>query len=167
MARSLDVQGGFGVQIVGDKELMALFAALGKLDNRKRNTVVRRSLGIAARPIRKNARARVPVETGLLKKSIGIKTKTYRHSGASVALVGPRHGFKVKVGEKRATLRQALKSGSATKDVFQDPTKYAHLVEKHKPFLKPAFDNSTGSVTASLKKNFAKGLIKLAKRGGK
>lgn len=54
----------------------------------------------------------VPQATGLLKKSLGKKTKTYTGSGTVIVVVGPRSGFKTVIAGKK-----------------HDPTKYAHLVE--------------------------------------
>lgn len=56
------------------------------------------------------AKLTVPEKTGLLKKSQGSRVKTYQ-SGAVVAIVGARRGFRKRVGNK-----------------FVDPAKYDHLV---------------------------------------
>ena len=158
---------GFGIRLVGDKELKRAFKQLARLDERKKNTIVRQALGKAAKPILKNARARVPVESGLLKKSLGVKTKTYRRSGVSIAVIGPRKGFKTKVGGVKTRVGSA--KGDETRQV-RNPAKYAHLVElgtEHsaaKPFLEPALGNNRQTVLNTFRREIPRRLIRLAQK---
>src|SRR5437660_1353222 len=85
-----------------------------------RNKITRKALGEVAKKINKDARAGIPVESGLLKKSEGWVTRTYRNSSTVVIMVGPRHGFKQLVTMKRGW--------GAGRQMWRDPTKYAHLV---------------------------------------
>ena len=52
--------------------------------------IARRELGkavrAAAKPVIKTARARVPIATGELRKSLGTKSKTYKHAGGGTAV---------------------------------------------------------------------------------
>lgn len=103
----------------------------------------------ATRPVVVSAKAAVAVESGALKKSIGLRTKVYRQTGVMIFVVGPRSGF--------AGLYQGRK---------RDPRFYAHLVEgghvvkiraagivgkvAPKPFLKPALETNASVITATL-----------------
>jgi len=122
--------------VIGEKELMRRLNSLGSQG--KRNKIVRPAINEAASKINKKAKALVIEETGLLRKSIGVKRATKR--GVVFAVVGPRHGFKREV-------ERTLPSGDRA-SVLANPTKYAHLVEfgtRHSPphpFLRPAHDGT-------------------------
>lgn len=114
-----------------DKVLAKLANLKGSLIRR----IVRQALNKAATPILKTAKQSVPVDTGLLKKSLGRKSKTYK-SGTLMQIIGARSGFKTPVGVNRK---------GRTK--YQNPTQYLHLVEfgtsrsEAKPFLGPALSS--------------------------
>mgnify|MGYP006935485075 CR=1 FL=1 len=113
-------RGGVSVHmdLTGDKKLIA---ALNSLGGTQLNKIVRAAETKAMRPMAKSAKANAPVETGTLKKSIGVKTKTYRRSGTVVTVVGPRIGFEREVTVETPT-------GERIREV-RNPSKYAHLVE--------------------------------------
>ena len=101
--------------------------ALAQIKRSIANRILRTAMRKAAKPIWDAAKSNVAVETGLLKKSLFAKVKTYP-SGVTVAVVGPRKGFKM------AATKGVRKAGSATAKRFaksqgRNPTKYAHLVE--------------------------------------
>ena len=127
---------GDSVRIVGGKALMKRLDSMRTQGSR--NRIVRPAVSAAATKINKKAKSLAVEETGLLKKSIGIRRFTKR--GAIFAVVGPRHGFKQDV-------QRTAPSGEIV-TVTSDPTKYAHLVEfgtKHSspnPFLRPAYDST-------------------------
>ena len=114
---------GFNMSMTGNAELDR---RLRLLPDKLQSRVVKKGIRAAGKPILKTAKARVPVETGALKKSLGTKLKTYRHSGNSVLIIGPRTDDRYTKGERK-------------------PHKYAHLVErgtKHipaVPFMRFAF----------------------------
>lgn len=90
----------------------------------------------AMKPITKTARGLVPVDSGLLKKSLGSVQRRYASRGVFYTAVGPRSGFAKQVNGKN-----------------RDPRFYAHLVEfgvKNHPKAK------SGMVTgkAFLRKSF-------------
>jgi hypothetical protein len=74
--------------------------------------VARKAMYAMTTPVLQTARAKVRVRYGILKRSLGRVIKTYRQSGATVGVVGPRKGFRVIIKGKPV-----------------DPVKYAHLVE--------------------------------------
>lgn len=79
-------------------------------------------------------------DTGTLKNSIGFRVKPYKRRGNVFAVVGPRRGFKGPDG--------------------RDPAKYGHLVEfghttkngkvAINPFMRPAWDETRGEMTATI-----------------
>jgi len=106
--------------VQGDR---ALIRRLGALKRGIARRIVSRASNKVIGPVAKAAKRNCPVDTGLLKKSIGKRTKTYRGSGAVVSVVGPRKGF----------------AGQDAQGRQKDPTKYAHLAERKHGFLKAAW----------------------------
>ncbi len=99
-----------GLKIEGVEDVEKALLAIGvKVAQKVVKTAVRKGSKI----ILKKARDLVPVDTGALKKSLGIKRKIYRRSGVMVDIVGPRKGFE-KTGPDGKT---------------RNPVNYAHLVE--------------------------------------
>ncbi len=80
------------VTVSGDKETMA---ALAELRNSVQKRLVEGAGRAALKPVVADVRARCPVNTGALKKSIGTKkaSKAYVQDGEIVLSVGARHGF--------------------------------------------------------------------------
>lgn len=142
------------VQILGEEALIAAINQLAKDSTRRK--IMRPAIREAASKISKAAKSKVPVETGLLKKSIGVKVVTYK-SGTIYAAIGPRSGFKRKV-------QRTMPSTGKKREVLSNPTKYAHLVEfgtsrfAKKPFMRPAMD-SVNSM-AIIRRRAAKELIR-------
>lgn len=119
--------------------------ALIQLGEKTRKQIVRRAVKKAAAPILKTAKARAPVETGLLKISLATKIKHYKRSGTWMVIIGARFRFK---GKKVAAIRAASKGVRGER---KTPALYAHLVEfgtrvrsqhpgvKPQPFMRPAW----------------------------
>lgn len=148
---------GISGKLDGMKQSLASLAGLGRT---VRNQILRKALDKATQPMLKRAKQLAPRgPTGLLRKSLGRKIKTYRRSGVVVAILGPRKGFRKVVNGKPV-----------------DPVRYAHLVElgrgavavkkarilssgtkvfgrrvrpaPAKPFLKPAFQQGKKAAEA-------------------
>lgn len=102
--------------------------ALADLQNALRNRILRRAVLDATKPVYDAERQMVPEDTKLLRKSIGRTVKVYRNSGVVVGLVGPR----TKMGA------QVTPRGRKT-PIFRNPTRYAHLADRHSPFVAPAW----------------------------
>ena len=135
------------MRIEGLEELRDKLLKLKRVTGRK---VVRKALNEASKPILRTAKAKVPVDTGLLRKSLGRKQKSYR-GGRSVVIIGPRTGFK----------REVTVAG---KKQVRNPAKYSHLVEfgtrrtAAKPFLRPAFDELLHQTVAAITNTIADGI---------
>ncbi|MCC6797718.1 MAG: HK97 gp10 family phage protein [Candidatus Hydrogenedentes bacterium] len=158
--------------LTGDKELIAKLNGLGGRVYRK---VVARASRKAFAPVAKDAKAKAPKETGLLKKSMGVKQKRYPRAGRIITLVGPRTGFATDV---------TVNTPSGERTMRRDPVKYAHLVEygtaphsikigdgepyQHpggapKPFMRPAFDNNESRAKQIMRSELAAGVVREAK----
>lgn len=85
------------ISLSGDKELDAKLATLAA---RVQKRLIKKAVGFAGRRIRKDMRDNVPVDEGMLRKSIGTVTRTYRQSGNVLLVVGPRKGFVAENGER-------------------------------------------------------------------
>ncbi len=87
---------------------------------------------------------------GQLKKSLGSKVKSYSRTKTSVAIIGPRTGFRKQIG----VYVKGGKKHHAGEPIIIDPVKYAHLVEKGtktqapQDFLGPA-GKTGGKVTGA------------------
>jgi len=102
-------------EIIGAKELEK---ALRTLPNKIQDKVLKSALRSGAQVIRKEAKARVPVRSGVLKDSITVKTATEKQRDQGLVFVG----FD-KTASRRAHLTEYGTSHSA-----------AH------PFMRPALD---------------------------
>lgn len=126
-----------GFTITGGKELAAL---LKKLPDRVFNNVVRKANQDIMRPALKTAKQLAAKDTGVLRQSIGIKTKVYKKRGVVFTAIGPRVEFskKVKHGGGKSGVRW--------------PVKYAHLVENgHRIARKGTVLNRRGQTLAQAK----------------
>lgn len=86
-----------------------------------RKKALKKALRSASRPIIKDARGRVPVESEMLKRSLGVKVaQGRRRRSTAYAVIGPRTKFKAKKLEEKL---------SGTGMERRRPSKYAHLVE--------------------------------------
>lgn len=172
-----------GIVLQGFTELEQQMMKLPKNLLRK---VITQATQKAMKPVVAAARANLKpghgLDTGLLKKSMGIKTKRLRF--ASFTVVGPRVGFKATVGSEmknkatRSSDGKLQSGGSRTLTKTIDPVRYAHLVEfghtyngihvAPMPFMRPAFDQNVPRVLLSLREALASGVIRYATvRGGK
>lgn len=165
----------FGVSIKGIAELRK---SLNRLPAEFLKGAERSVLRAGGKPIVKAAKSRAPVgkgqHRGLLKKSIGMNVKKI---GSSItARVGPRTGFRVKVGTKKLRKDSMAKMRDGTRilaaaagsevPVYKDPNKYSHLVElgtsrsPANPFIRPAIDSASGEVLTAMSDGLSKYLTK-------
>jgi HK97 gp10 family phage protein len=143
------------MELFGDKELAKVFKTLG---DRVQRRVLRGAVNAASTPVSRAAKSKAPKESGLLKKSIGKKVKTYPDRGVVVGIIGPKTSV---VGEYKGKKRW--------------PAKYAHLREKGfinavgefvppEPFLGPAMERTKGQQISIMQEKLAAGVIKEAAR---
>lgn len=137
-------------KLEGGKELQRALKTLGVRVQRK---VLRQAVNAASTPVVKAARRKAPKQSGLLRKSLGKKLKTYTKNGTVMALVGPRKDVE---GEHEGEKRR--------------PARYAHLVENGhvaadgthvpaQPFLRPAFDETQPQALDTMRRKLAAGVV--------
>jgi HK97 gp10 family phage protein len=144
--------------LVGEKELRRM---LESLPRKMSGPVVRKALREGAKPILAAARAAAPIsddkDPGGLKKSMspgrGIRIRTYRRSGTTVAVIGPAwpqgaHGHLIEFG---------------TEPRFTKDGKYRGIGPA-KPFFRPAFDANIGRAKRIIAIVMARGLAAAAKK---
>jgi HK97 gp10 family phage protein len=137
------------MELHGAKDLQDLLNGLGDRVLRK---VARQSVSAGATPIAQSAKANAPEQSGLLRKSIKKKVKTYKDTQTVVAIVGPDSSVRGEYkGEKRV------------------PAKYAHLVEDGHidangnhvpahPFMRPAADANESRSAQIIEQKMADGI---------
>jgi HK97 gp10 family phage protein len=153
--------------------LEALFGQLAQVRKPStRTAILRRGITKGTRLVRKTARQMAPVYKGkylvprLLRRSMDFKVQTYP-SGAVVGVIGPAKGHKTQAGVRTRGKRKG-------QPYYQDPTKYAHLVEKGTKrsrsfqFMQRAWEQTQAQVRAILEEEIGLGVEKaLAKEVGK
>jgi HK97 gp10 family phage protein len=98
-------------------------AGTGSKGRREAKGIMRKAIRAGAAPMRKSIKSAVPVNTGVLKKSMFVKVKQYP-SGVSVGIIGPRvRGKNGKTASGTVAVR-GIKFKTEL-DAF-----YAHMVEK-------------------------------------
>jgi HK97 gp10 family phage protein len=94
--------------------LAAALASLDAVPKALRKKLLKKAVTLASRRVTRQAKANIKgVGTGLLKRSLGQKLKSYQGGEVQVGLVGPRKGFATVVRGRKA-----------------DPVRYSHFVEK-------------------------------------
>lgn len=108
--------------IDGIPELQAALKAMRGSDI---NRAVRYASKKAIAPVVKSMKTNAPRETGLLRRYISWKQKTYKN-GTTVTLAGPRkrHGLK-----QRVSVKKNINGKRFTVSQARNPEMYAHLVE--------------------------------------
>lgn len=133
---------------VDDRRLMTIFRTLPDKVARK---VGRAAVNAGATPVLKAAKGEVPVGlTGNLRKSLGKKTKYYRRSGSSVAMVGPRIG-----GGHLGYHGHLIEDGHVNRDGSFTPGN---------PWLKRATSQTEQAARAAIKSKLAQGIVQEATR---
>lgn len=164
-------------QKLGSGAIQALARKLNEFDRKASRKAIRKGVNEATKLVAADAKANVPKRTGLLKKSIGRRVRSYRGGTIISGIVGPRSGF--------AT---TLKNGKKV-----NPAKYAHLVEfgrkavkvkkallladkfakqvfgkevaavAPRPWLRPAWDKNEGRAVGELAKALNEAIAEFAR----
>lgn len=118
-----------GITVIGDKKLIKKLKRLGPRIFKKS---IKKPLRRGAKPFVKSARGAAQRETNTLRKSLGVRIRTYGRSGVIMALIGPRSSI----------------TGVGPDGRVRKPVKYAHLVEfgtdetPARPFMRPAWEQN-------------------------
>lgn len=120
--------GAISMNMTGDKRLQRLLY-------QARTVEVRGAAASAAskawRPVAKTmkANAKNVTETKTVWRSIGFRVKTYRNSGNTVVIVGPRRQKAANVEVDTDDFQQDVLGFYDTREEYRDPVKYVHLIE--------------------------------------
>jgi len=117
--------------------LKELDRAINKLPQELQRKAYRSVLSTGARVIAKNAKRHVTVDSGNLKKAIGIKVNAKR--GTPVAIIGVKRVTSVNINSKKKT------AVNYAKNVEQGT---AHT--EARPFIRPAVDESANEVLSKM-----------------
>lgn len=129
---------------------------LEKIGQKILGKTLRKAVNAAASQVLKAAKSSVPVQSGLLKKSLGKKVRLYKGGTVAVALIGPRTGFKKIVviaagkGAVASTKKGQKLLAQGGRTYTRNPARYAHLVEKKRPFLRPAMASSKDAASGAM-----------------
>jgi len=163
--------------------------AMDLIGRRATQSAVRRALYAGAVIMRDEARRRVPIRTGALRKSIVASTdkaKSGQNPAARVRIVNKVFGMRAnKAGKMRLKHLGSSSTASIAGNIY--PRNYAHMVEfgtrahylgaggkqhpgaRPKPFLRPAFESKIDAAKARfaevIQAEFAKALSARSKKG--
>ena len=146
------MSGMFEIKI-DPREFIAIGKKLKQLGGPVANRIVKRAANYAMTPIPMAAKRKVPVKHGLLKKSIGKKSKFYKQNGVATCIVGPRTGYGEMINGKN-----------------HDPAMYGYVVEQGsktapaQPFLRPALYENKELILQRYKENALLNIEKEAKK---
>lgn len=141
--------------------LAPVLKLLGQFRRGAANRILRAAITKASRLVRQIAASKVPVKTGALKKSLGVKIKTYR-DGRTIGVIGPRTDVKGKPPKYRKLYRVP----GSKKKVLRNPSMYAHLVEfgtkrsRPRPFMRPAYEAAKAQVASVVIRELKAGIAK-------
>lgn len=136
--------------------LEATFARLRAFDKKLRNKVNRSAMTAGSKPVYDAMRGLVQVESGLQKKSLGRVTRVYSTTGTAMFIVGPRTGFKQMVAIKYRYDAQGVRRRRKTpRLVLRHATKYTHLIERQKSFVKAAGEQAKDASAAAMQAVYA------------
>ena len=158
-----------GMTLTGDAALDVAFRELPERIQRKH---LRRGVRRAGTAISRAAKVAAPIESGLLKKSIGQRVFTHRDKLGVGTRIGPRKGWRRAVYlNKKGALKayskrkQAEAVAAGAKLEYRDPARYGHLVElglNGQPFMTPAFEGNKGAALGHVAESLREGLVKEA-----
>jgi HK97 gp10 family phage protein len=148
MARNTLIDGSLHISLAGDKELDHKLATLS---GRVQRRLIKKAVGFAGRRIRKDMRDHVPVDEGVLKKSIGTKTKTFK-DGNTLLVVGPRKGFVAENGERADKYAIGIEHGWRGREPI--------------PFARTAYERGKATVVEDFQAGLGNGIEKEALKSG-
>lgn len=161
-------KGSSNITLKGDRELRRLFNELPK---RVVKRGLRQAMNAASTPIAKAARQSAPRESGVLKKAMGKKIKTYTN-GNVVAVVGAKRDVSGSYrGQKRVPANYIhLVEQGVRSHLIPQPKR--HRILRHpgysgKTFLQKAYDANVQSAVAIASRKLAQVVESEAAKLGK
>ena len=111
-----------------------LLKQLQRLDKITKAKIARKVLRSSSRPILNDAKMRVPVDTGTLKRSLRIRTKVNVRGASATVGSSTTYAHLVELGTKPHSMTRRNRGGT-----FKH--RRNHPGAQPKPFLRPAFDS--------------------------
>lgn len=135
-----------------------------------RKTILRKATTAGGQILSREVKARAPRETGLLRRSISYKIRSYDGGARFLAVVGPRSGIKeavVTLGGTSVLARSKkgkalLAAGGETS--FRAPVRYAHLLEfgtsksAAQPFMRTAIASAHDRIVEAMRQVIEAGI---------
>jgi HK97 gp10 family phage protein len=146
------------IGIIGDKQLQDVWKNAN--DKQMLRALASGMTRIGA-VVRSAARARVQKETGVLKRSIGVKSSKSKRRSAHYVVIGPRKEF-LERGRRPVKYAHLVEGG--TKPHGYKTRKGTHPGAKAKPFLGPALDATRPQIRRILIEAATKALQRMKAR---
>lgn len=142
-----------GAVSVDDRELLR---QLGRLEKVTQRRVTQKILRRSGAPIRADAKRRVPVKTGRLKRSIKTYTKIQRYRAEGRVESREPYAHLVELGTSAHFQKRKLRHEKRAR-------RFLHPGAKPKPFLRPAFDSHKDEAVGIAKNTLREEIDKIAK----
>jgi HK97 gp10 family phage protein len=162
---------GIEIKLFVDKASVArVDRAFRELPTAIFNRVVGRAADAAMTPMLAAAKRKCPVETGVLKKSLGRKHVSYRGRGVQMVFIGPLVGFKDPgTGRNPANYAHLVEYGTGPHVIPATPGGHRianqivagaihHPGAQPKPFMRPAFDENARRVVSLYRDELLQGI---------
>lgn len=165
---------GIGFKL-DDATVRKIGGRLLSMEDKVRTKLNASAASSAMTPVLRDARKAVPEATGLLKKSLGKKTKNYKRDGVSFVLVGPRNGYKdPETGQNPVNYCHLVEYGTKRHEVPGNPVlringnfvrgSVRHPGARMQPFLRPALDKNAPTAVDRYAKAMLRGIERMAKK---
>ena len=138
-----------GIEI-SDRDMKKLMRQFQRLPDKVARQVSRKAVNAGATPVVRQARKEVPVREGILKRSMGKRSRVYKNDRMAVAIIGARIS-----GKHRGFHAHLVHDGFVAKD--------GSLV-KGNPFLKRAVDASEAESNRRLREKLFAEIDKAARQ---
>lgn len=133
--------------------------ALKKLPQELRATSERAALREGAKEILTSAKAKVAVDTGNLRKALGVSVRVGKRGGG-YARVGARSGVKYESKKGKKTGRKARAGRVIHAEEYAWYLEHGTAKQAANPFMRPAVETSKGRVVEAMSRGLDKGLTR-------
>lgn len=126
--------------------VQGLVRKLERMERRTRARYLRRATSAAGTKLAQAVRRAAPVDTGLLRRSIGRRVRTYRKGAIATAIVGPRRGFEREVTGDDGQVHRV------------DPARYGNPVQARTNFMGTGAHQAEGGAVRAFGDNLGKAI---------
>ena len=154
-----------GNQFIKIEGVKSIQRKLESLPEKLQKSAEQAVLRAGSKAILNAAKSHVQVDTGNLKKSLGVKVSMKRGAkfiGAGRAYIGPRTGFAHPSGRKSGRKGRTEKVINADEYSWYLESGTPHMAAR--PFIRPAIDSSKGEILNAMAAGLDKHLTRVAAR---